>query len=209
MSIHPDRIPPSLAENAPAAASRPSEETLALLAERRSTKLMLLEEPGPTPAQLDALLRLAARAPDHGKLGPWRFLIIDEDGRARAGEALANAIEGDDGVDPDRLAFERRRFLQAPVAVVVVSTAQAHPKIPEWEQQLSAGAVCFGLLLAAHAMGFAGCWLTEWMAYDPRGRAALGLAEHERIAGIVYLGTASAPVTERQRPDYASRVSRF
>lgn len=209
MTIHPDHIPPSPAENAPANASRQSAETLALMAERRSTKLMFLQEPGPTPAQLDALLRLAARAPDHGKIGPWRFILIEEDGRARAGEALANVIEADAGIDAARLDFERKRFLQAPVSIVVVSTAQPHAKVPEWEQQLSAGAVCYGLLIAAHAMGFAGCWLTEWMAYDARGRAALGLAEHERIAGIVYLGTAGAAVTERQRADYASRVSKF
>ncbi len=208
MSIHPDHVPPSPAENGPAIAARESVETLALMAERRSTKIAFLAEPGPSPAQLDTLLRLAARAPDHGKLGPWRFVLIEEDGRTRAGEALANVLEAD-GVSADRIAFERKRFLQAPAAVMIVSTAQAHVKIPEWEQQLSAGAVCYGLLIAAHAMGFGGAWLTEWMAYDARARAALGLAEHERIAGIVYLGTAQSSAVERQRADYASRVTRF
>lgn len=209
MSIHPDRVPPSPAENGPANAAHESADTLALMAKRRSTKIAFLTEPGPSPAQLDTLLRLAARAPDHGKLGPWRFVLIEEDGRARAGEALANVLEGDDAFTPDRIEFERKRFLQAPVAVIVVSTAQGHAKIPEWEQQLSAGAVCYGLLMAAHAMGFAGTWLTEWMAYDARARAALGLAEHERIAGIVYLGSTQTPAVERQRADYASRVTRF
>lgn len=208
MSIHPDQIPPSPAEHAPVSAARESIETLALLAERRSTKTMFLAEPGPTPAQLDTLLRLAARAPDHGKLGPWRFILIEEDGRQRAGDALAAILESD-GVAAERLAIERKRFLQAPVAVIVVSSPLASAKVPEWEQVLSAGAVCYGLLIAAHAMGFAGTWLTEWMAYDARGRAALGLADHERIAGIVYLGAAATPAAERLRADYAARVTKF
>jgi nitroreductase len=104
---------------------------------------------------------------------------------------------------------EHARFLRAPCVVVVVSRAAPHPKIPEWEQQLSAGAVCFAVLLAAHASGWAGCWLTEWPAYDARARAALGLAEHERIAGFLYLGTAREPAIERARPNLDSLISRF
>ena len=88
-------------------------------------------------------------------------------------------------------------------------TAAPHPKVPEWEQKLSAGAVCFSLLIAAHALGYAGSWLTEWPAYDARARAALGLAEHERIAGFIYLGTAREPATERVRADVSARISRF
>lgn len=196
-------------ENAPAAAARPSPDTLALLAERRSTKLMLLSEPGPDAAQLATLIRLAARVPDHGKIGPWRFAIIAGAARGRIGEALAKIIEGDKTVDAARLEMERKRFMSAPVCVMVVSTAGPHPKIPEWEQLLSAGAVCFQLLIAAHAMGFAGCWLTEWPAYDERARSVLGLTGEERVAGFVSLGTATQTVTERTRADVASRITRL
>ncbi|MBI3438535.1 MAG: nitroreductase [Proteobacteria bacterium] len=182
---------------------------LALLARRRSTKVGHLIEPGPSDEQVNALLRLAARVPDHGKLGPWRFVIIAGEARARAGEALAGVIAKDERVDESRLATARGLLLRAPVCVMVVSSAAPHPKIPEWEQQLSSGAACYGLLLAAHAMGFAGCWLTEWPTYDARARAALNLKEHERIAGFVYLGTPSVQATERFRADLASRVSRF
>jgi nitroreductase len=209
MTLAPSTIPASPAENAVANATHESADTLKLLALRRSTKLAFLQEPGPTNAQLDALLRVAARAPDHGKLGPWRFVVIEGEGRARAGEALAKAISDDAGVTADRLVFERNRFSAIPTTVMVVSTAQPHVKIPEWEQTLSAGAVCYGLLIAAHAMGFAGCWLTDWMTYDARGRAALGLAEHERIAGFVYLGSTNEPALERVRADYGVRVSRL
>ena len=100
-------------------------------------------------------------------------------------------------------------MLHAPACVMVVSSPRPNPKVPEWEQVLSAGAVCFNLLLAAHAMGYAGCWLTEWPAFDARARAALGLAEHERVAGFVYLGSSREPAIERFRADAASRASRF
>lgn len=209
MTIAPSTIPAAPAENAPASATHESADALKLMALRRSTKLGYLQEPGPTSAQLDALLRLAARAPDHGKLGPWRFVVIEGEGRARAGEALAKVKAEEPGTTEDRLQFERDRFKAVPTTVMIVSSAQPHAKIPEWEQVLSAGAVCYGLLIAAHAMGFAGCWLSDWMTYDARGRAALGLAEFERIAGFVYLGSTREAAIERVRADYSARVSRL
>ena len=202
-------IPASPAEGQPANAVRESAETLALLAQRRSSKVMHLVEPAPTSAEIDALIALAARVPDHGKLGPWRFVVFEGDARARAGEALANAIANDAGVDQARLDHTRNLLQRAPACVMVVSAATPHPKIPEWEQQLSSAAACFSLLLAAHALGYGGCWLTEWPAYDARARAALGLAEHERIAGIIYLGTPREPAIERVRADVSTRISRF
>jgi len=209
MTIDAARIPDSPRENEEAVSARASLETLSLMARRRSTKFAFLAEPGPSPAEIDTLIRLAARAPDHGKLGPWRFVVFEGEGRARAGEAIAAVIAGDDGVTPDRIAFEKKRFMTAPVCVMVVSATHTPHKVPEWEQQLSSGAVCYGLLIAAHAMGYAGTWLTEWVTYDERGRAALGLSAHERIAGLVFLRTARAPAIERARPDLASRVTRF
>lgn len=202
-------IPPALNEGEPANAIKESAETLALLAQRRSSKVMNLAEPAPSSAELDALIGLAARVPDHGKLGPWRFVVFEGDARNRAGEALAAVIPDDEGVDATRLDHTRGLLARAPACVMVVSTAAPHKKIPEWEQQLSSGAACFALLIAAHAMGYGGCWLTEWPAYDARARAALGLAEHERIAGIVYLGTPSDGAIERVRADIGSRISRF
>jgi nitroreductase len=202
-------IPVSPAEGQPANAIRESAETLALLARRRSSKVMHLAEPAPSSAEIDALIALAARVPDHGKLGPWRFVVFEGEARARAGEALANAIANDAGVDQARLSHTRNLLQRAPACVMVVSAAAPHPKIPEWEQQLSSAAACFSLLLAAHALGYGGCWLTEWPAYDARARAALGLAEHERIAGIIYLGTPREPAIERVRADVSPRISRF
>ena len=194
MPLSPSLIPPAPLENEPASAVCESAETLALMARRRSTKIAHLTGPGPNTAQLDAMLRLAARTPDHGKLAPWRFVVFQGDARARAGAALAGVAD-----DAQREAAHGL-LLRAPVCVMVVSTAAPHPKIPEWEQLLSSGAVCYGLVLAAHAMGYAGCWLTEWPTYDARARAALGLAEHERIAGMVYLGSTGEPALERARP---------
>lgn len=197
-------IPAPLRENEPANAAFESAETLALLARRRSTKVVHFTEAGPSSAELDALLALAARVPDHGKLGPWRFVLIEGEGRVRAGKALASIT-----ADAQSAEIARETFLRAPVCVMVVSTAAPHPKIPEWEQMLSAGAACFALLLAAHAMGYGGCWITGWPAYDARAREALGVAEHERVAGFIHLGVARETPTERVRADWAARVSRF
>jgi nitroreductase len=202
-------IPSAPPENSSTNAACESAETLNLMALRRSTKIAHFAEPGPTSEEIDALIRLAARAPDHGKLGPWRFVVIDGDARVRAGEALARVIADDADVDAARLDAARGLFLRSPACVMVVSTAAPHAKIPEWEQQLSCGAVCFALLLAGHALGYAGCWITEWPAYDARARAALGLAEHERVAGFIHLGAAREAPTERVRADVASRISRF
>lgn len=202
-------IPPPPQNGEPADAVRESAETLALLARRRSTKVAQFVQPGPTSEEIDALIRLAARVPDHGKLGPWRFVVLEGEARSRAGAAVASVIAEDDGVDETRLAAARALFLRAPAVVMVISTAAPHPKIPEWEQQLSSGAVCFAMLVSAHALGYAACWLTEWPAYDARARAALGLADHERVAGFIYLGTALEPATERVRADPSARISRF
>ncbi len=209
MPLSVEAVPPAPAENEPANAICESAETLALLARRRSTKIAELTEPGPSAAQLEALIRLAARVPDHGKLGPWRFVIIEGEARERAGAKLADVIVNDAGVDASRLAFARGNFMRAPVCVMVISTAAPHPKIPEWEQTLSSAAACYGLLIAAHAMGFAGAWLTEWPTYDARARAALGCTEHEKIAGFVFLGSPGKPAIERFRADVTTRVSKF
>jgi nitroreductase len=202
-------IPASPYENEPANAVHESAETLVLLARRRSSKLLQLSEPAPSANELDALINLAARVPDHGKLGPWRFVVIEGDARQRAGDTLERVIRNDEGVDDARREFVRGWFMRAPACVMVVSSPRPSPKVPEWEQQLSAGAVCFNLLISAHALGYGGCWLTEWPTFDERARGALGLAPEERIAGFIYLGTSTQSAAERVRADVSSRVSRF
>ncbi len=163
-----------------------------------------MSSPGPDADQLDALLRIAARVPDHGKLGPWRFVVIEGETRERAGAALASIAA--DAASADAA---RQTFLRAPLCVMVVSAAAPHPKIPEWEQHLSAGAACQNLLLAAYAMGFGACWLTGWACYDARARATLGLNEHERIAGFIHIGAPTETTSERVRVDWRERVSRL
>ncbi len=180
------------------------------LATRRSTPFALMRGPGPDTATLAAMLAIAARVPDHGKLAPWRFIIIDAAAGAALGAELERLVLADDpAAEPKRLEIDRGRFARAPVCVAVVSRAAPHPKIPEWEQVLSAGAVCHNLLHAAAAYGFGGNWVTEWPAYDRRVLDRLGLAVGETIAGFVHIGTPEAKAEDRQRPDMAAIVTRL
>lgn len=191
-------------------AALPSAETLAFLARRRSLVVREMGPPGPARADLDRLLAIACRVPDHGKLAPWRFVVIAGRARARLGEVVAAAFQKrQPDAAPTTLDLERGRFLRAPVVVAVVAAPIAHPKVPEWEQVLSAGAVCHQLLLAANAAGFAAQWLTEWYGYDRDVLAALGLVGGERLAGFIYIGSSDAMPEERRRPDPATRITRL
>lgn len=177
---------------------------------RRSTPFPLMAEPGPDKATLDAMLAIAARVPDHGKLAPWRFIIIDKAAGARLGAFLGELVRADDaGADAKKLEIETARFSRASVCVAIVSRAGPHVKIPEWEQLLSAGAVGLNLLHAASAFGFGGNWVTEWPAYDRRVHERLGLGETEKIVGFVHIGTPTAKAEDRVRPDMAAIVSHF
>ena len=182
--------------------------TLDLLRTRRSVPPPQLKEPGPDAQALDAILTVAARVPDHGKLAPWRFIVIAGAARARIGETIAAAFAADNPeADAARLDLERRRLCHAPTVVAVVSRAGPHVKIPEWEQVLSAGAAAMNLVVAANAAGFATAWLTEWFAYDRRVLDALGLTPAERLAGFVHIGRADAVPSDRPRPDLAEIVT--
>lgn len=175
--------------------------TLDLLKTRRSVPPPLLDEPGPDRAQLEAILTAASRVPDHGKLAPWRFIVIGGEARSRAGVIIASTFAADNpDASPERLAQERARLTHAPVVVAVVSRAGPHVKIPEWEQVLSAGAATMNLVIAANAAGFATSWLTEWFAYDRRVLDALGLAPAEKLAGFVHIGRAREVPSDRLRP---------
>jgi nitroreductase len=184
--------------------------TLELLRTRRSVAPHLLGPPGPTAEELNDLLTIAARVPDHGRLTPWRFIVLEGDARHRIGEAIAAAYRADEpGTDPTKVDFERSRLARAPLVVAVVSRARPHVKIPEWEQTLSSAAVCMTLVIAANAMGFATSWLTEWYAFDRRVLDALSLAPDENIAGFIHIGRPAQPPVERPRPALADLVTRF
>ena len=175
--------------------------TLELLKTRRSVPPLLLDEPGPDRAQLETILKAASRVPDHGKLAPWRFIVIAGAARDRVGETIAATFAADNpDATPERLAQERARLTHAPVAVAVVSRAGPHVKIPEWEQVLSVGAATMNLVIAANAAGFATSWLTEWFAYDRRVLDALGLAPSETLAVFVQIGRARKVPSDRPRP---------
>jgi nitroreductase len=176
--------------------------------QRRSTVAKDLKEPGPSNEELALLLRLAARVPDHGKLGPWRFLIFQGEARQTFGAHLARVLSGQEpSADQARLDFERDRFLRAPTVVAVISKTTSHPKAPKWEQELSSAAVCQNMLIGASALGYAAQWLTEWYAYDEDVNEVLGLGEGERVAGYLYLGSTDARPQERRRPSLEERVS--
>ena len=183
---------------------------LALLGSRKSASAKAMGEPGPTPAQLADILRFAVRVPDHGKLAPWRFILWEGEARAQFGEVMKarwQALHPDHG--EHTLDFARGLFLRAPTVLGVVSSAQEHPKIPVWEQQLSAAAVCMNVLYAATAMGLGCQWNTDWVAYDAEIAAAMGLKPHERLAGLIYLGTPTAPLEDRPRPDPSALLTRW
>lgn len=175
---------------------------------RRSVGIAFLQEPGPNPTELEQILTIGTRVPDHGKITPWRLVIIAGDDRARAGAALADiAARNTPGLDEASLQIERQRFLPAPLTIGVISSPQPHPKVPEFEQLLSAGNVAFNLVHAAFALGFAASWVTRWYAFDAAAAAMLGAREGERFVGFVHIGTPSAVIEDRPRPVLADIVS--
>lgn len=172
---------------------------------RRSVPAKQLGAPGPDPATLLRMLASAVRVPDHGKLVPYRFLRITGDARHSLGAFLAErALQRDPQVSPAQLDKDRQRFSHAPVIITVIASPRPNPKVPEAEQLMTAGCVCFALLQAAQALGFGAQWLTAWMAFDPAVHDHLGLAEGEQIAGFIHIGTPKTAVPERERPDPAA-----
>jgi nitroreductase len=171
---------------------------------------MAMGEPGPNADELRQILQVASRTPDHGKLFPWRFIVFEGASREQFGEVLEQALlarNANAGGGARRM--ERNRFLRAPVVVAVISSLKTEKPIPEWEQQMSAGAVCQNMLLGAAALGFGANWITEWCAYDERVLKALGLTEGERVAGYIYIGAAKSSQADRDRPVLDEIVSRW
>ena len=180
---------------------KPVPEVLAFLARRRSASAMTLRAPGPSEAELNDILTLAARAPDHGKLSPWRFVVLRGEGKAAflAGlEAIAAARE-----DAAKTLAKLGKIRTPPLTVAVISR-YIEGEIPEWEQRLSAGAVCMLMTIAAQAMGYGANWITDWYAYDEAVGDLLKLAPGEKVAGFVHLGTTAEDPQERVRPDVSA-----
>ncbi len=184
-----------------------SEELLRRLATRRSAPAQALTAPGPSEAELEQILALGARTPDHGKLFPWRFVVLGPRTRAEFAERLAVVAERQGR--PSKAQAVLAKLTAAPVTVLVVSAAVENPKVPVWEQELSAGAVCMNLEHAAGALGFASSWITDWYSYDADALALFGLAANEKVAGFIHIGTATEPLLERPRPDLRGKVSRL
>ena len=176
------------------------------LQNRRSNLAKLMSGPGPDAGQIETILTIAARVPDHRKLAPWRFVLFQDKARADFGQHIAAAfMKANPDMPQDRAIFEGQRFLRAPLVVAVISSPKECIRgTPEWEQTLSSGAVCHNMCLAAQSLGFAAQWLTEWYAYDKTVLKALGASGRERVAGFIYIGTAQQAPKERARPDVAA-----
>ncbi len=199
-------LPPEPEFGAPTPLPEPNDAVLRFLALRRSASAANLSAPGPDADQLADILRLATRVPDHGKLAPWRFVILEGEAKGAfvAGlEAIAEAAP-----DAEKLKGALFKVRIPPLTIAVISSPAAG-KIPLWEQQLSAGAVCTTLCLAAQAMGFGANWITDWYAVDPAARALLGVGDGEQVAGYVHIGSIAEPPLERVRPDVAAITTRW
>jgi nitroreductase len=185
-------------------------DALELLKTRRSVKPMELTGPAPSHADIDTILTIAARVPDHGKLTPWRYIVFDGDARLAAGDKIADVFRASHpDATADQIDFERKRLARAPLVIAVISRATPHVKIPQWEQELSAGASTMNLVWAAYALGFAASWITEWYAYDRAVLDAFGLAADERVAGFVHIGRPANPPEDRDRPKLDAIVTRY
>ena len=183
-----------------------SDEVLARLAVRRSASAQLLIAPGPSEAEIEQILHLGARTPDHGKLFPWRFVVLGPQSRADLSEALAALAETQNRIDKDLAVLAK--LANPPLTIMVVSTPIQGHKVPVWEQQLSAGAVCMNLEHAADALGYSASWITDWYSYDPAAVALFGVQDGETIAGFIHLGTLTEAPLERPRPVMAHKIER-
>lgn len=172
-----------------------------MLDQRRSSPSRTLHGPGPSEDEVRQMLTSALRVPDHGKLAPWRFLKIQGNTRLVLGDLLAKrALELDANAPNAAIEKDRARFSYAPLIITVIARLTPNHKVPEQEQILSGGAVCFALLQAAQALGYGAQWLTGWAAYDPVITQKLGIVENERILGFIHVGNVDETAPERLRP---------
>jgi nitroreductase len=177
---------------------------------RRSVKPRDMNGSAPTESELETILTIGARVPDHGKLAPWRFIVFQGEARDRAGAIIANVFTKRNPDAPaEDIARARASLTEAPLVIAVVSSPKSHPKVPAWEQQLSAGVSAFNIAAAATALGYGANWLTGWFAYDRDVLTALGLHAEERMVGFVHIGKSSKAKEDRPRPTLADLVTRF
>ena len=181
--------------------------TVDLLLKRRSVLVKEMQEPGPNQEQIETILRTAHRVPDHGKIGPWKFIVFQGDARLSFGKTLEEIYKQENPeAKPELLEFQRNIIARAPVVIAVASTPDTEHKVPVWEQELSAGAACQNILITATAMGFGAQWITEWYSFNQDVNKALGLNDKDRIAGFIYIGSYENPPKERVRPELSERV---
>jgi len=177
---------------------------------RRSVGMAFLKNPGPDADELREILIIGTRVPDHGKLAPWRLILIEGDDRIKAGERLAEiARRNNPALDEAGLDMERRQFLPAPLTIGVIFSPKQSTKAPELEQLLSAGSVCFNLVNAAFALGYGACWVTRWFCFDTAAQQMLGARGGERFVGFVHIGTPAINPDDRERPMLEDIVSRW
>ena len=185
-------------------------ELLHYLKTRRSVGIGFLKDPGPSAAELEEIIRIGTRVPDHGKLAPWRLVIIEGEARAKIGEKLAEIAKANNpALDEASIEVERRQFLPAPLTIGVIFSHRPLAKAPEMEQLLSAGNVCFNLMHAAFALGYAASWVTRWFAFDTAAQQMLGAKGGERFVGFVHIGTPTAVIEDRDRPDIGRLVTHW
>jgi nitroreductase len=185
-------------------------EAIELLKTRRSMKPLEMTGPGPSPSELNTILTVGARVPDHGRLTPWRFIVFESDARSRAGDVIANVFaRKNPAATTVEIDVEKSRFTHTPLVIGVVSFTKPHPKVPAWEQELSAGASAMNIISAATALGYGTCWLTGWFSYDRDVLDGFGLKSSEKLAGLIYIGTPTRPSEDRSRPALSDIVTRF
>jgi nitroreductase len=185
-------------------------DAIELLKIRRSVKPREMSEPGPSPAELETILTIGARVPDHGKLTPWRFIVFEGGARVRAGEVIARVFARKNlQATAADIEVEKHRLTDAPLVIGIVSFTKPHPQVPPWEQELSAGASAMNMVTAATALGYGACWLTGWFAFDRDVLDGLGLKADEKLAGFIHIGTQTKPNEDRPRPALSDIVTRF
>lgn len=187
-----------------------NQDLIDYLKTRRSVGIGFLSDPGPTPAELEEILTIGTRVPDHGKYAPWRLVVYQGDDRVTVGNELAEiAAINRPGIDDASLEIERKQFLPAPVTIGVIFSPKPNPKAPELEQLLSAGNVCFNLQHAAFALGFGATWNSRWYSFDTRAQEMLGARAGERFVGFIHIGTPTIKPDDRDRPVLADVVTHW
>jgi nitroreductase len=185
-------------------------DAIDLLKTRRSVKPREMTLPGPSAEELETILTIGARVPDHGKLAPWRFILFEGEARVRAGDIIARVFaQKHPNATAAEIDVEKCRLTDAPLVIGVVSFTRPHPKVPAWEQELSAGASAMNIVTAATALGYGACWLTGWFAFDRDVLEGFGLKADEKLVGFIHIGTPSKPNEDRPRPMLSDIVTRF